>query len=174
MATGIVDGTRDSASGAMERQISYPNIDSGAVDYVIPTHQELTSYTPLVINQRIRHTKLVWDNSVVSFGNGRITGIFSYQRNQRQETNDPTQPDTPDIYYLSNSYTYDVRYSSPQIGGFNVSVGANGASQMSQSLGTIFLIPDYNFFQIGGFAIANQKIRKSLSERRPSLRHQNV
>ena len=159
MQTGIVDGTRDSLTGVMERQVAYPGLNGGAPTYVIPTHQEETSYTPFVINQRIRHTKLVWDNSI-ALGDGRIKAIFSWQKNQRQETNDPTIPNTPDIYYLSNGATYDVRYISPQMGGFNFSGGANGVYQESQSLGTLMLIPNYNFFEIGGFAIANEKIGK--------------
>lgn len=157
MKTGIVDGTRDSATGAMERQVSYPDLNGGAPTYELPTHQEQTSYTPFVINQRIRHTKLVWDNSIAA-GEGRIKAVFSWQKNQRQETNDPTIPNTPDIFYSSNAATYDVRYTSPQIGGFNISSGVNGVYQSSQSLGTLMLIPNYNFFEIGGFAIANQKI----------------
>ncbi len=159
MQTGIVDGTRDSLTGVLERQVAYPGLNGGAATYVIPTHQEETSYTPFVINQRIRHTKLVWDNSI-ALGDGRIKAIFSWQKNQRQETNDPTIPNTPDIYYLSNGATYDVRYISPQMGGFNFSTGANGVYQESQSLGTLMLIPNYNFFEIGGFAIANEKIGK--------------
>ncbi len=118
MATGIVDGTRDSASGQMERQVAYPDLNGGQPSYELPTHQEQTTYTPFCINQRIRHTKLVWDNSV-AVGSGRLTGIFSWQKNQRQETNDPTIPNTPDIYYYSNAATYDVRYISPQMGGFS-------------------------------------------------------
>jgi iron complex outermembrane recepter protein len=159
MATGIVDGTRDSATGLLERQLSYPDLNGGAPSYEIPTHQEQTSYTPFVINQRIRHTKIVWDNSI-AVGQGRITGIFSFQQNRRQETNDPTMPNTPDIYYYSNAATYDVRYISPQFDGFNISTGANGVYQQSKSLGTLLLIPNYNFFQIGAFAIANKKIGK--------------
>ncbi len=159
MQTGIVDGTRDSVTGKMVQAFAYPDLNGGAPTYELPTNQEFKSYTPLVINQRIRHTKLVWDNSI-AVGRGRITGIFSYQKNQRQETNDPTIPNTPDIYYSSDAVTYDVRYISPQMGGFNISVGANGAEQQSQSLGTLMLIPNYNLFQIGGFAIANEKIGK--------------
>ncbi len=156
MATGIVDGTRDSATGAMERQLAYPAWNGNTPNYVIPTNQEATSYTPFVINQRIRHTKVVWDNSI-AVGEGRITGIFSYQKNQRQETNDPTQPNTPDIYYSSDAVTYDVRYVSAQKNDFDFSVGSNGAAQYSKSLGTVMLIPNYNFLQVGAFAIANKK-----------------
>ena len=159
MQTGIVDGTRDSLTGKMVQAVAYPDLNGGAPSYELPTNQEFKSYTPLVINQRIRHTKIVWDNSI-AVGKGRITGIFSYQKNQRQETNDPTIPNTPDIYYSSNAVTYDVRYISPQMGGFNFSLGSNGASQMSQSLGTLMLIPNYNLLQVGGFLIANEKIGK--------------
>ncbi len=157
-ATGIVDGTRDSA-GTMAQIVSYPDLNGGAPTYETPTKQMLTSYTPLVINQRIRHTKVVWDNSI-AVGEGRITGTFSYQKNQRQETNDPTMPNTPDIYYSSNAITYDLRYISKQMGGFNFSAGANGAYQDSKTLGPIMLIPNYNFFQVGAFVIANYKVGK--------------
>jgi iron complex outermembrane recepter protein len=159
MATGIVDGTRDSATGELERQVSYPGLNGGKPTYVLPTHQEQVSYTPFCINQRIRHTKLVWDNTV-AVGNGRITALFSWQKNQRQETNDPTMPNTPDIYYYSNAATYDLRYISSQMGGFSFSAGANGVYQNSQSLGTLMLIPNYQYFQIGAFGILNQQLGK--------------
>ena len=159
MATGIVDGTRDSATGLMERAVSYPNLNNGEPTYVLPTHQEQISYTPFVINQRIRHSKIVWDNRV-ALGSGNIKAIFSYQKNQRQETNDPTMPNTPNIYYSSNGLTYDLRYNSKQTGGFDFSSGVNGLYQSSKSLGTLLLIPNYRFFQIGGYVVANQKIGK--------------
>ena len=159
MKTGIVDGTRDSLSGQLERPVAYPQVNGGAPFYVLPTNQEKTSYTPFLINQHIRHTKVVLDNSV-AIGDGRVKGIFSFQKNQRQENNDPTMPDVSDIYYSSNAATYDLKYISPQLRGFNFSAGTNGVYQNSKSLGTLLLIPDYNFFQIGVFAIASQKINK--------------
>jgi iron complex outermembrane recepter protein len=158
MYTGIVDGTRDSATGLMERNVAYPDLNGGApTTFEIPTIQEQRSYTPFVIWQRIQHYKLVWDNSI-AIGSGQIKAIFSYQKNVRQETNDPTQPNIPDIFYYSNGLTYDARYVAPQIGGFNFSVGANGVYQNSQSLGTVQLIPNYDYMQIGGFAIASEKV----------------
>lgn len=159
MRTGIVDGTRDSATGIMVRQVAYPDLNGGAPTYELPTHQEQVTYTPFVINQRIQHTKVVWDNNIAA-GDGRIKGIFSFQKNLRQENNDPTIPNTADIYYASNAATFDLRYISAQTGGFNFSAGTNGVYQNSKSLGTLLLIPNYNFFEIGGFAIANQKLGK--------------
>jgi iron complex outermembrane receptor protein len=159
MHTGIVDGTRDSASGAMLRPMAFPDMNGGAPFYEKPTATEARSYTPFVISQRIQHTKIVWDNSI-ALKEGRLAGIFSYQKNQRQENNDPTMPNVSDIYYSSNALTYDLRYISPQMKGFNISGGTNGSYQASQSLGSLMLIPNYNIFQVGGFVVANEQIGK--------------
>jgi iron complex outermembrane recepter protein len=67
-------------------------------------------------------------------------------------------PNTPDIYYSSNAATYDMRMIFPQFRGVNVSAGVNGVYQNSRSLGTLMLIPDYHFFQIGGFVMADRTI----------------
>lgn len=156
---GIVDGTRDSATGKLTQVVSYPDVNDGEPFYEVPTAQQERSYTPLVIYQNIGHTKLVWDNNI-AVGSGRITGIFSWQKNKRQEHNDPTIPDVANIYYLSNAFTYDVRYVSSQKQGLTFSAGSNGIYQSSKSLGTLLLIPNYKFFQAGAFAIINQRLGK--------------
>jgi iron complex outermembrane receptor protein len=157
MHTGIVDGTRDSATGLQERPVSYPDLNGGDPTYELPTHQEQVTYTPFVINQRIRHSKIVWDNSF-AVGDGKIKAVVSWQKNSRQENNDPTVPNTPIIFYSSNAITYDMRYIFPERNGFNMSVGANGVYQSSKSLGLLLLIPNYNYFQIGGFAIGSKQV----------------
>jgi len=157
LRTGIVDGTRDSLTGAMERVIVNPLLNDGEPTYVLPTNQEKTTYSPFIIKQRIQNTKLVWDNNF-KIGDGSIKAIFSWQKNQRAENNDPVSPDVANIYYASNAATFDIRYLSMQKAGFNFSVGTNGVYQSSQSLGTLMLIPNYNYFQIGSFFIANKKI----------------
>ncbi len=155
--TGIVDGSRDSAGNQL-RAIYEADVDTAGPVERPATNQEARSYTPFVIYQHIQHTKVILDNSF-AVGNGRISAIFSFQRNQRQEINDPTQPNTADIYYYSNAATYDLRYVSQNWSGFDFSAGINGAYQSSQSLGTLMLIPNYNLFQIGGFVIGNYKYK---------------
>jgi iron complex outermembrane receptor protein len=162
MNTGIVDGTRDSVGNQL-MPVYYAGVTTPTPPfpfaYVEPNQQDQQTYTPFVIYQYIHHEKLVWDNSI-AVGKGQIKAIFSYQRNERQEMNDPTQPNLPIIYYLSNGATYDARYVSPQMGGFNFSAGANGVYQNSQSLGLVQLIPDYHYMQIGGFGIASERVGK--------------
>jgi len=158
LSTGIVDGSRDSLGNQL-RPVYYDDLNGSVGPTEEPaTNQEAKSYTPFVIYQRIRHTKVVWDNSF-AVGQGRISAVFSFQRNQRQEINDPTQPNTADIYYYSNAATYDLRYVSQNWSGFDFSAGINGAYQASQSLGTLMLIPNYNLFQIGGFVIGNYRYK---------------
>ncbi len=156
LKTGIVDGTRDS-TGAFQRQTGVDS--SGNPVFTTATNQELKSYTPLLINQQIRHYKLVWDNSV-AIGQSRIIAKVAWQQNRRQENNDPSMPNTSNIYYLLNTVNYDLRYVSPTWNDFNFSAGVNGMYQNSQNKGTLLLIPEYNLFDLGAFAIANKKIGK--------------
>src|SRR3954467_2310474 len=51
-----------------------------------------------------------------------------------------------------------MRYVSSQEGTFSYTGGVAAVYQSSQSLGTLLLIPNYNFFEIGAFAIVNKKI----------------
>ncbi len=123
------------------------------------TNQELKSYTPFLINQNVRHSKLVWDNSI-AIGKSRIRALFAWQQNLRQENNDITMPNTSNIYYALNTVNYDLRYIAPLTNSFNFSVGVNGMNQNSQNKGTLLLIPEYNLFDLGAFAIANKKAGK--------------
>ncbi|MFI5134772.1 MAG: TonB-dependent receptor [Chitinophagales bacterium] len=152
LKTGIVEGARDSATGNFVKQVL---VDDEPAD-AIATDQELKSYTPFLINQNVRHYKLVWDNSV-AVGSGRITGLFAWQQNRRQENNDITIPNTSNIYYFLNTLNYDVRYLFPEVNNFNLSIGVNGMYQNSKNKGTLLLIPEYNLFDLGGFAIASKQ-----------------
>ncbi len=156
LKTGIVEGARDSATGAFVKQ----NVDAnGNPIYQIATNQELRSYTPFLINQHVRHYKLVWDNSI-ALGEDKIIARVAFQQNRRQENNDITQPNTSNIYYLLNTVNYDFRYASKTRNDFDFSAGINGMYQDSKNKGTLLLIPEYNLFDIGAFAIANKKLGK--------------
>ncbi|MFI5196477.1 MAG: TonB-dependent receptor [Chitinophagales bacterium] len=155
LRTGIADGAKDSAGNFVKQALD----GNGNAISLPATNQELRSYTPFVINQLVKHQKLVWDNSI-RVGGGRITGAFAWQNNSRQENNDITIANTSNIWYLMNTYNYDLRYISPTWNRFNFTVGANGMYQNSQNKGALLLIPEYNLFDIGGFAIANYWIER--------------
>jgi iron complex outermembrane receptor protein len=155
LRTGIVEGAKDSSGAFLIQTLD----DNGEPSDRAATNQELRSYTPFLINQLVRHKKLVWDNSFEA-GKGRILARFAWQQNSRQENNDITIPNTSNIWYFLNTYNYDLRYVSPTRNDFDYSIGLNGMSQNSQNKGTLLLIPEYNLFDLGAFAIVNKKIGK--------------
>jgi len=159
LKTGIVEGERDSATGAFVRQTGFDTV-AGAPIYSIATNDELKSYNPFLIKQRVQHDKLVWDNSIHLGNGGRIMGRLAWQRNSREEKNDITIPETSNIFYLLNTFNYDLRYVASTVNNTNFSVGVNGMYQDSKNKGTLLLIPEYNLFDIGGFAIASKKVKK--------------
>lgn len=154
--TGIVEGARDSATGKFVKQVL---TESGEPADAIASQQDLLSYTPYVINQIVKHNKIVWDNSL-ALGNSRMIGRFAWQQNNRREFNDITIADTSNIWYFLNTYSYDLRFVSPDKNKFNYTIGANGMSQNSENKGTLLLIPEYKSFDLGLFAIANKSFNK--------------
>ncbi len=157
MRTGIGENAKDSTGAFLKQAVDGTNspIDPG----LEATNQELHSYTPFVINQLVKHTKLVWDNSF-SIGQGRLVARFAWQQNSRQENNDITIANTSNIWYFLNSYNYDLQYISPTINGFDFTAGVSGLSQNSVNKGTLLLIPEYSLFNLGGFVIANKQMGK--------------
>ncbi len=153
LRTGIAEGAKNEEGQFLKSAVDEHNdpIELAA------TNQELRSYTPFVINQLVKHNKLVWDNSV-AVGGGNIIGRFAMQSNSRQENNDITMANTPVFSYLLNTYSYDLRYVSPDMHGINFTAGVNGMYQNSQNRGVLLVIPEYHLFDIGAFAIVNKKI----------------
>ena len=156
LRTGIAENAKDENGHFLKQALD----ENGNPIEIAATDQELRSYTPFVINQLVKHNKLVWDNSV-SLGNaGRLIGRFAWQNNSRQENNDITIANTSNIWYKLNTYNYDLRYVSPTWHNFDFTTGVNGMYQNSKNQGTLLLIPEYDLFDFGGFAIANKQIGK--------------
>jgi iron complex outermembrane receptor protein len=146
---GIVEGGRDSATGFFTRHLM---ASDGSDSAGIVSGSDLTTYDHnMIIHQHVRHYKAVWDNNV-SLGSGRLGIRLGFQQNQRQEANDATIGNIYNIYYYENTYNYDVRYTLPETDQFEFSFGANGMQQSSQNRGLLFLVPEYNLFDLGLFA----------------------
>ncbi len=153
LKTGIVEGGRDEVTGQFNRHVM---ASDGSDSVVIASDAELKSYShDFIIHQHVRHYKAVWDNSF-AIGNGRLGVRLGFQQNLRQEANDATLGNVYNIYYYLNTFNYDVRYTFAEKNRFEFSVGANGMQQSSQNKGLLFLVPAYNLFDIGVFAIAKK------------------
>ncbi|MEI7801487.1 MAG: TonB-dependent receptor [Bacteroidota bacterium] len=157
MQTGIVEGGRDSATGLFNRHVM---ASDGSDSVVICTDAELKSYNhELVIHQHVHHYKAVWDNDF-ALGNGRLGLRVGFQQNHREEANDATLIDTYNIYYFLKTINYDLRYTLPEKNHFEISFGANGMQQSSENRGLLFLVPAYQLFDVGIFAIGKKSFDK--------------
>jgi iron complex outermembrane recepter protein len=153
LKTGIVEGGRDEFTGQFNKHVM---ASDGSDSVEIVSASELKSYThDLIIHQHVRHYKAVWDNSF-AIGKGRLGVRLGFQENLRQEANDATLGNVYNIYYFLNTFNYDVRYNFAEKNHFEFSVGANGMQQSSKNKGLLFLVPAYNLFDVGVFAIAKK------------------
>ena len=157
MRLGIVEGSRDSSSGKFTKHV----LGSGDSDsLVIASDEDLKAYNSFpVIHQHVRHYKAVWDNQL-ALGTGLLGVRVGYQQNFRQEANDITIGNVYNNSFYLRTLNYDVRYVFAERNNFELSVGANGMQQNSQNRGTVFLIPEYNLFDLGLFSIAKKRIDK--------------
>ena len=152
---GIVEGDRDSITGRFIKPIEVDGIESG----VIASDKDFKSYTPLTPFQKIHHYKAAIKSSFF-VGKGNIKAIVGFQQNQRQEYADVLRPDEYGLYFLLNTFNYDLHYNLPEKSKLNISFGVNGMQQLSQNKGIEFLIPEFNLFDIGVFTILKKSSGK--------------
>ncbi len=161
MKLGIVEGARDSATGKfLTHYHGFGNTDSMGI---MPL-EDFTKYNNFpVIHQHVRHYKVVLDNSI-ALGGGRLGLRLGLQQNYRQEANDITKTDSIaggyNNYFFLQTINYDLRYTLAEKNHFELAVGVNGMSQNSEDRGIVFVIPEYNIFDVGGFAIAKKSFKK--------------
>jgi iron complex outermembrane receptor protein len=151
----IPDGSRDSATRQFTKQIT----DSDAYRPVV-TDQELHSYAITTLHQ---HVQLFHAYSTNNFalGTGRLTVNLGFERSVRREYSHPQQPDVPGLYLQLNSYVYDVKYYFPSFDGWDITTGLNGMYQQNTATnGTEFIIPSFNQFDIGPFAMVKKTFGK--------------
>ena len=91
-------------------------------------------------------------------GEGNLKTIIGYQQNKRQEFEEIAEPDTYGLYFQLHTVNYDIRYTLPDIAGYKFVAGINGMYQRSLNKGSEFLIPEYNLFDIGAFALVSKNI----------------
>lgn len=153
---GLVEGERDSATGKFVRPLAVNDSTEGTE--IVPD-KDLRSYDTGIPYQRIRHYKAALNNSFV-VGNSSIKAVLGFQQNHRQEFGDILMPKEYGLYFLMNTFNYDLRYVLPEKNAWDVSFGVNGMQQNSQNKGVEFLVPEYSLFDIGAFCIVKKSFNK--------------
>jgi iron complex outermembrane recepter protein len=151
----IPDGSRDSATWQFTKQIS--ELDDFRP--IVP-QSELNSYAIEPLHQHVQHYRAFLTNHFI-LGRGSLDVNLGFQSSIRQEFSHPLLPDVPGLYLQLHSYTYDIKYSLPSVNNWNITTGINGMYQQNTSTnGTDFIIPNYNQFDVGAFAVAKKTYGK--------------
>ena len=151
---GIVEGDRDDATGEFIKPIA---VNDTTEAEVIANQDDFKSYTALIPYQKIHHYKAVLNNSFI-IGDGSLKATIGFQQNQRQEYADVLNEAQYGLYFLLNTINYDIRYNLAEKNSYTFSFGVNGMQQASQNMGTEFLIPGYQLFDIGVFFMGRKTI----------------
>ncbi len=156
LTPGVVEGERDSVSGKFIKPIA---INDSAAGMSIADNSDFKNYSAGIPFQKIKHYKIALNNNFV-VGQGNVKATFGFQQNHRQEFGNVLKPKEFGLYFLLNTINYDVRYIFPENKKLDISIGINGMQQTSENKGIKFLVPEYNLFDIGGFAIAKKSFGK--------------
>jgi iron complex outermembrane recepter protein len=151
----IPDGSRDSASRRFTKQIT----DSDAFRPIV-SDKELHSYAITPLHQHVQLYHIYSTNSF-ALGNGRMTVNLGFERSVRREFSHPQEPEVPGLYLQLNSYVYDLKYYFPSLNGWDITTGMNGMYQQNTvTNGTEFIIPSFQQFDIGPFAMVKKTFNK--------------
>ncbi|TRZ71659.1 MAG: TonB-dependent receptor, partial [Bacteroidetes bacterium] len=150
----IPDGSRDSITRQFTKQIT----EADTLRPVVSS-SELNSYKISVLHQHIQHYR-IYSTSNIYLDDSKISIILGYQNNIRQEFSHPQAPSIPGLDLHLNTITYDLRYSLPDLKGWEITPGVNGMYQVNSNKGTEFIIPDYQEFDLGLFLLVKKSLDK--------------
>ena len=152
----IPDGSRDSSTWKFTRQIT----DVDTARQIVSDH-DLNTYTIEKLHQHVQHYRFYNSNNFILNNGGRILLNLGFQRSLRREFSHPDEPSTPGLFLELNSFTYDVKYTFPDIKEWNVTAGINGMYQNNVvTNGTEFVIPSFHQFDAGPFITAKKTFAK--------------
>lgn len=154
---GVVEGARDSATGLFTQHFLDAN-NEDSLGIAPNSGYKKYNFFP-IIHQHIRHYKAVLDNNFF-IGKSQLQIRLGLQQNYRQEANDITRGDIFNNYFFLRTFNYDVQYVLPEKNNWQVSAGVNGMAQSSEDRGLVFLIPEYNSFDLGVFSLVKKAIGK--------------
>lgn len=121
--------------------------------------------------QNINHYRTAL-NSNILLGGGQLKSTFAFQKNLRKEFEE-TEVE-PGLYLDLNSFTYDVKYSFPNSGVWEPTVGLQGMLQQNVNQGEEYLIPDYSSNNIGFFGYIKRNFKNGAFNFGLRYDHKNI
>ncbi|MDX2048146.1 MAG: TonB-dependent receptor [Chitinophagaceae bacterium] len=153
---GLVEGERDDATGKFLKLVN----NNGIEEEEITTEGDFKSVDPFIPAQRIKHFKITADNSF-HLGKNRLTVLLGYQRNQRQEFGNVTDPEEKELFFDLNTLNYNFQYHFAEHNNWKTTIGVSGMQQSNNNKGAEALIPEYKLFDIGAFVYMQKRVKKA-------------
>lgn len=156
LTPGIVEGLRDSSTGDFLKPFA---ANDGSFNELPADNKDFMSYKHGIPYQQVNHYKAVMNNNIL-IGDGSLKSTFGFQQNSRQEFEDVLHPNNYGLFFRLNTLNYSLYYQAAAINGTEFSFGISGMYQNSDNRGSEFLIPAYQLFDIGTFAMFRKSIGK--------------
>ena len=156
---GFNGGARDS-SGNFTHEVS---LNDSTVNSIAVSKNDLFGHKIFTPNQRINHHRISIQNKIF-VGRGSVVVNTGWQMNERREFGDVLNPTVAGLHFQMHTATLDVQYHLPDMKEWNTSFGISGMYQLSMNKGTEVLIPPYNIFNYGIFAMTQKRFKKILFE----------
>ncbi len=151
----MVEGERDSLDHFLYQK---PDGQGGILEVSAGT-DDLKGYATGFPHQEVNHLRVSSHNYIL-LNKGTLNLDIGYQNNKRKEFGEVLEPDAKELFFDLNTVNYNLKYNLQAIKGWETSVGINGMYQSNTNKGEEFLIPEYSFFDIGGFVFSQKTIRK--------------
>jgi iron complex outermembrane receptor protein len=153
---GIPDGSRDSATRKFTKQVT----EADTLPRPIVSSSEMNRYAIPTLHQHVQHYRAMLTNNIIT-GDSRVAVNLGFERSVRREYSHPEDAAQPGLYLQLNSFLYDIKYYAAAVNGWNITTGVNGMYQVNDvTQGTDFVIPSYNQFDIGPFAMVKKNFGK--------------
>ncbi len=151
---GLVEGERD-AAGRFIKLVAVGD----SVQEQPAIGADLRGYGLQTPRQKIGHSRISNTTSLF-FGKSNLVFSLGIQQNTRKELEDVLDPEATDLYFLLNTFNYDAKIFLPETGGWRTTLGINGMAQSNRNRGIDALVPAYDLFDVGGYAVAERKFGK--------------
>lgn len=149
---GLVEGERDS----LGRFLQLVALGDTAVGEQAVSDGDLKGYGLSVPQQGIGHTRISNTTSLF-FGAAHLQFSLGFQRNTRKEYGEPLDPSAAGLSFLLNTWNYDLKFFPQEYHGWHTTLGVNGMAQANRNGGGEAIVPAYDLFDVGGYAVTERK-----------------
>jgi iron complex outermembrane receptor protein len=150
----LIEGERDSLGNFI-----FTRADSSIAT---ASRNDLKGYSIGFPHQQINHLRLSLNNYFI-LKKGAVYFDIGIQNNKRKEFGDVIQPEAIALFFDLTTVNYNLRYNFKEMKGWETSTGISGMQQSNTNKGEEYLIPNYQYFDIGAFTHTQKTFKKKLT-----------